>query len=88
VLGDGELSGDEGAALLVVLPDCDADDGPADAPAAGSASVTPSVNGSPTRPAAPKPTPTAATAKATHSATRASRLSMPPSLSVRGLTGG
>jgi hypothetical protein len=64
-----------GAALLVVgaalLVDGVADDVTASV-------LTPlSVKGSPTRPAAPKPTPTAAAAKTAHTATRASRRSMP-----------
>jgi hypothetical protein len=53
---------------------------------AAAASATPSENGPPTSPAAPNPTPTAATANAAHNATRASRLSMPAILVGGGLT--
>lgn len=51
-----------------------------------AASATPSENGPPTSPAAPKPTPTAAIAKAAHSVTSATRLSMAAMMAGAGLT--
>jgi hypothetical protein len=53
---------------------------------AAAAPVVPAVNGSPTRPAAANPTPTAAAAKTAHRATSIARLSMTPSLAAPGLT--
>jgi hypothetical protein len=47
-----------------------------------------SLNGSPTRPAAAKPTPTEAAAKSAHTAARAHRLSMPSILPAARLTRG
>lgn len=49
-------------------------------------SATPSEKGLPTSPAAPKPTPTAMTANAAHSVTRAIRLSMAAIVGEPGLT--
>ena len=72
VLLDGELvDGSVGVPAALPVP------APA-GPDAGAASVTPSVNGSPTNPAAAKPTPTAAAAKTAHRVTSASRRSTAP----------